>query len=305
MLTLNNLSKIKVKAMNIKSLFNAFFAIIIILLVALGAIVVALQKSHKNDYESQDRRFQSWACGIELKMTSDYLTQYCRAYVITKDPSWEEKYNNVLDIRNGKAPRDNGRTISLRDSMSKLQFTNAEFSKLKEAEDLSNKLTYTERVAFNAMKGLYDDGTGNFIIKGKPDSILARKVVFDYKYTSAKYKIMIPIDDFFLLLKKKSHYQVEYFNAQIFKYVTSAIIMIILIGLFSFVSFIKIRKKLVIKIEECNSNNIKILKTEEILKHQNEELDKLNTSKDKFFSIIAHDLRGPVGILMLKYLFCL
>ena len=37
------------------------------------------------------------------------------------------------------------------------------------------------------------------------------------------------------------------------------------------------------------------LKSEQEIKHKNEELQKLNFERDKFLAIIAHDLRGPLG----------
>jgi signal transduction histidine kinase len=40
------------------------------------------------------------------------------------------------------------------------------------------------------------------------------------------------------------------------------------------------------------------LQSEKEIKLKNEELKKLNSEKDKFFSILAHDLRGPLGAFM-------
>src|SRR5436190_14489673 len=139
---------------NLKTIFTVFFSITIGCLIILGIFIVSLLKQQFVLEQIDKNRFESYLVADELKQSSDDLTNYARYYVMTGDGEWENKFWNVLDVRNGKKPRPDGRIISLRGLMKELGFSVAEFKKLKTAEENSNRLAYTERVAFNAMKGL-------------------------------------------------------------------------------------------------------------------------------------------------------
>ena len=59
-------------------------------------------------------------------------------------------------------------------------------------------------MAMNAMKGLYDDGTGKFTKHGAPNQAWAIKILFDEAYHGEKMKIMTPIDEFFAMLDART-----------------------------------------------------------------------------------------------------
>ena len=131
---------IETKKMKLKELFITINTSIIILLTILGILAFLMFQNEVKLDEKHEIRCQSQAIAGELRKSSDKLTRYCRTYVLTGDSIWEQKYWEVLDIRNGKKARPNGETISLQDKMRKMGFTVAEFDKLKEAEQNSNDL---------------------------------------------------------------------------------------------------------------------------------------------------------------------
>lgn len=171
-----------------------------------------------------ENRYQSYLLADELRQSSDDLTRLARTYVVTADPEYERQYMQVLDIRNGKAPRplhyeriywdfvaagdtkprEDTSAVALTDLMKAAGFTPEEFAKLQEAQANSNDLVQTEVKAMSAVKGLYADAAGNYVVKGEPDLALARDLLHSKDYHRYKARIMKPVDDFFVLLNART-----------------------------------------------------------------------------------------------------
>jgi methyl-accepting chemotaxis protein len=177
------------------------------------------------------QRYASYQLADELRQSSDDLTRLARTYVVSGDAKWEAQYFEVLDIRNGKKPRPQryggiywdfraagqdlaGRagkdSVPLQELMQRAGFTASEFAKLKQAQANSDDLVRTETIAMNLVKGLRDDGKGNFTVKGEPDLQKAREMMHDLKYHEYKAKIMAPVDEFLVELEARTQAGIEH-----------------------------------------------------------------------------------------------
>jgi methyl-accepting chemotaxis protein len=196
--------------------------------VAAALLLVAIWQVGRANQEvvlANEARYTSALLADELRQSSDDLTRLARTFVISGDEKWERQYFEILDIRNGKAPRPphyekiywdfravgdaparqgSPTQVSLLDRMKQAGFTTAEFDKLKEAAGNSDDLVRTETIAMNMVKGLYADDKGGFTVQRAPDRAKAAEMMHDLQYHQFKAKIMKPLDEFFMMLDART-----------------------------------------------------------------------------------------------------
>ena len=215
--------------LSIRNIFAAIFLLSLALsVISLWALFrVAGKQAEAN--RVTETRYQSYLLADELRQSSDDLTRLARTYVVTGDARYEQQYLDILDIRNGKKPRpahyeriywdfvaagvpvpaSTGPAVPLAELMRKAGFSEQEFAKLREAQANSDGLVKTEVIAMNAVKGRFDDGSGNFTKTGPPDLEMARAIMHDAQYHSNKAKIMQPVNEFLTLLDQRTSAAVQ------------------------------------------------------------------------------------------------
>ena len=194
----------------------------------LGAVGMA-RLSAGDVRQATERRYLSYLLADELRQSSDDLTRLARTYVVDGDPKWERQYLEVLDIRNGKQPRPAhyeriywdlraadmpglpapGEAVPLLDLMKRAGFSEEDLAKLAEAKANSDDLVRTETVAMNLVKGLHEDGPGQFTRKGEPDLAKARALMHDQAYHRNKAKIMVPVNEFLAQVDQRTEREVS------------------------------------------------------------------------------------------------
>jgi methyl-accepting chemotaxis protein len=204
--------------------FTALLAVVAVGSALTGVALSRADSAGAAAAKATEARYVSNQLADELRQSSDDLTRLARTYVVSGDEKWERQYFEVLDIRNGKKARPNGyeriywdfraadltagegqgATKALADMMKAAGFTEAEFGKLREAQKNSDDLVRTETIAMNLVKGKADDGTGNYTKAVEPDLPKARAMMHDLAYHQYKAKIMQPINEFLVMLDKRT-----------------------------------------------------------------------------------------------------
>ncbi len=237
------------KASSVRGIFGTLFAAVFGISVLLLCSTLAMRRAAESVERATQARYDSYLLADELRQSSDDLTRLARTYVISADSKWEKQYFEVLDVRNGKLARPAnyqgiywdfraadevptkgmGAAMPLQQLMEKAGFTDAEFAKLREAQQNSNDLVRTETIAMNLVKGLYEDGKGGFTKQGAPDLERARAMMHDLDYHRFKAKIMRPVDEFLQLLDQRTALAVAQASAQRSTWANASLVLALLL----------------------------------------------------------------------------
>ena len=219
--------------------------------------------------KNEDYHLRSLNIANELRQSSDDLTRMARTYALTGNEKYEQHYLDVIAIRNGKAPRPKkypatywytssasdkndltnlGKPTALLTLMHEMGFTENEFLLLRKSQNLSDRLVWLEKQAFAAMKGFYDDGSGEFTIKGNPDRAFATKLLFSSQYNEEKIAIMKPVQKFLELVENRLIYESKELQIKQEQYFWYIIILIVISMLVVLIIAIYVRNKIVLPI---------------------------------------------------------
>ncbi|PHS53219.1 MAG: hypothetical protein COB01_04560 [Lutibacter sp.] len=274
--------------MNLKKLFTRTHVGLIILLLTLSILSLLTFQNRGNIKRTNEIRLNSYGIASHLRKTSIDLTRYCRTYVLTGDSTWEDKYLKKLDVHYGNKPRPNGRIISFQDSLKKFDFTKEEFFLLEKASQNFNNLIAIEKVAMNATKGLFNDGSGNFTGKGTPDIAKAHSVLFDDRYYENKALIMNSIEEFYQVFKPRIQKSVQMYDT--YNYWLIGIINALIFSIISIstISFFVIKNKIILQLDELK-------KTKIIADEKAKENRKLSVAVEQSAnSIVLTDIKGNI-----------
>ena len=339
--------------MKLKQLFISLF---IINTFVLGMVVFIISdyldatKVLENAYKKQ---YQSFLLADELRQSSDDLTRVARTYVITGNSMFKEQFKTILDIRNGIQARPkyyngiywdlltlnnskailDGDKIPLRTLMKEAGFQDNELLLLYESQKESDKLTYLETKAMNAIKGIFQDKDGNYTIKAKADFKLAREIMHSDEYHKAKISIMKPLDKFYKAFEKRTQFKVNEAHDKVKqheKYVSGSVFFLIVLVLFSFFT-IMVRiiyplealkntmlglskndmdtqipyhrnddevGEMIGTVEVFKDNAVKLMQKEEKLKKAINEANSANHAKSVFLANMSHELRTPLNAIL-------
>ncbi|MCS6234923.1 sensor histidine kinase [Shewanella baltica] len=192
-----------------------------LLILAMSTTFFLYMDSRQAIDKAQLNREQTLQLADELRQTSDDLTRMVRTYVVTGNTMYKQQFQEVLDIRDGLAPRPENypyiywdlvlepdkrprpasTSVKLTDLMRQANVTNEELHLLSSAKENSDTLVKLERQAMALRE------------RAEPHDLKthlqAIDLVHSKAYQEAKVGIMLPILNFTKVLDERTQLSVQ------------------------------------------------------------------------------------------------
>jgi len=203
--------------MTLRALVRAYAAAGGILLAALVGLSLVAVSTIEGASQAETRRSHSLRLSQELRQTSDDLTRMARSYAATGDRRFKDYFEEILAIRDGRAPRptqydgiywdevtSTGRRPGSMGAAAPYDllaaqagFSSAELELLAEARRRSDALAVFEKDAFAAVETAGVSGSA----AGRERAL---QLLYGQGYHDAKARIMEPIGDVFDLVDTRT-----------------------------------------------------------------------------------------------------
>lgn len=211
--------------MKLRTFFFAFFLVLIALAGANLVIGFYLGKADSQREAARRRLSDITSLSEDLVISSQWATRFARGFVATKSQNRWDYYNQLEDILEGRIarpanygleywdlvpagflPPPDPRTPGhgpLEDQFLKRDITIEEFNQLKKARALYNKVSTTEKIAMHAVRGEFDDGTGVFPRRGKPDMAMAERLLYGDDYARENGELSKAVFEFNKMVRQR------------------------------------------------------------------------------------------------------
>ncbi|WP_417455387.1 ATP-binding protein [Kiloniella sp.] len=239
-----------------------------LLMLLLGATTITLGLVHKNSTEltqKERHHIEVLKLADQLRQSSDDLTRMARSYAVTGQQRFDQYFNDILDIRDGKKSRPEGYNniywdfilsgqvdndapkpaASILSLIEAIGVSDKELGFLAKAKSNSDDLVRLERKAFAALKGIFTDENGELTKKAAPDPKLATNILFSDAYHDAKAKIMRPINDFKTEVDRRLAHDIYVIEQRINNLTILASIFVLSTILFVIISYLHLQNHLI------------------------------------------------------------
>ncbi|WP_198159464.1 response regulator [Grimontia marina] len=205
-------------------------------------VAIILAHVRSNELTNQmntiyEQRYHQYRLVIELKQSSDLLTQFARSYAVTTNNRWRYLFEQVKAIRDGQLPMPDGYNFdywtqlsdpnnevvhpeipirpdypSLMSRLLDSGISESHMTFLTQALSRSQDLIGIEQTAMDLIQGRKRTARG--IERVIPDPELAEKMLFGPDYSHEKSKIMGPIGAFYDAIDKQTAEELDVLNQQ-------------------------------------------------------------------------------------------